>query len=86
MYYICTECDSDMILQEGIYHCTGCDHSQDEKPETGISQKEAQALVAALEGLMKEAAKDAEMSAPEGNEPIWAWIDDASHALANTRN
>jgi len=42
-------------------------------------------LLAALEGLMKRAAKDAELYAPEGNEPIWAFINDASDAIAKAK-
>ncbi len=38
-------------------------------------------LLEALRGLMNRAAHDAELYAPEGNEPIWAWIDDASNAI-----
>ena len=39
-------------------------------------------LLAALRGLMSQAAKDAEGYAPDGSEPIWAWISDASDIIA----
>ena len=39
-------------------------------------------LLAALRGLMQQAAKDAEGYAREGSEPIWAWIADASDIIA----
>lgn len=42
------------------------------------------ALVDALQNLMDRAVKDAEKYAPEGNEPIWAFISDASTAIHNT--
>lgn len=40
-------------------------------------------LLEALKGLMKEAVKLAE-SQPD-NAPIWAWIDDASDAIAKAK-
>jgi len=46
----------------------------------------APVLLAALEGLMQQAARDAEVYAPEGNEPIWAYIYDAYDALFKARN
>jgi hypothetical protein len=39
-------------------------------------------LLAALRGLMTQAAKDAESYARAGNEPIWAWVNDASDVIA----
>ena len=39
-------------------------------------------LLEALKGLMMRAARDAEYYAPNGNEPIWAFIEDASDAIA----
>ena len=39
-------------------------------------------LLTALQGMMRQAAKDAEGYATSGNEPIWAWIADASDAIA----
>jgi hypothetical protein len=39
-------------------------------------------LLTALETLMARAAKDAEHYAPDGNEPIWGLIGDASDAIA----
>jgi hypothetical protein len=42
----------------------------------------APALLAALRGLMKQAAKDAEGYAEDGSEAIWAWICDASDIIA----
>jgi len=39
-------------------------------------------LLAALRGLMNQAAKDAEGYALDGSEPIWAWIADASDIIA----
>jgi hypothetical protein len=39
-------------------------------------------LLAALKGLMQRAVKDAEKYAQNGNEPIWAYISDASDAIA----
>ena len=39
-------------------------------------------LLAALQGMMRQAVKDAEGYATSGNEPIWAWIADASDAIA----
>ena len=39
-------------------------------------------LLDALEALMQRAVKDAERYAPDGNEPIWAFISDASDAIA----
>lgn len=38
-------------------------------------------LLQALNNLMQRAASDAENYAPEGNEPIWAFINDASDIL-----
>jgi hypothetical protein len=46
------------------------------------TDKTAQELLAALRGLMNQAAKDAEGYAPDGSEPIWAWIADASDIIA----
>jgi hypothetical protein len=42
-------------------------------------------LLSALCGLMKRAVKDAEHYAPDGNEPIWAVISDASDAIAKAK-
>lgn len=42
-------------------------------------------LLAALESLVKRSVKDAEIYAPSGNEPIWAYISDASDAIAKAR-
>ena len=42
-------------------------------------------LLSALEGLMKRAVKDAEHYAPDGNEPIWAFISDASDAICKAK-
>ena len=39
-------------------------------------------LLAALRGLMTQAAKDAEGYAPDDSKAIWAWIADASDAIA----
>jgi regulator of protease activity HflC (stomatin/prohibitin superfamily) len=39
-------------------------------------------LLAALKGLMQRAVEDAEKYAQNGNEPIWAYISDASDAIA----
>ena len=39
-------------------------------------------LLNALKALMQRSAKDAEHYAPDGNEPIWAFISDASDAIA----
>lgn len=39
-------------------------------------------LLEALKGLMQRAVKDAEKYAQNGNEPIWAYISDASDAIA----
>jgi hypothetical protein len=39
-------------------------------------------LLSALETLMQRAVKDAEHYAPDGSEPIWAFIMDASDAIA----
>jgi hypothetical protein len=39
-------------------------------------------LLTALQGMMRQAAKDAEGYATIGNEPIWALIADASDAIA----
>ena len=42
----------------------------------------AQAMREALRQLMDRAAKDAQTYAPNGNEPIWAYIADAADALS----
>lgn len=42
-------------------------------------------LLDALEALMQRAVKDAERYAPDGNEPIWAFISDASDAIAKAK-
>ena len=42
-------------------------------------------MLAALRGLMKQAAKDAEGYAKDGSEPIGAWISDASNIIAKAR-
>lgn len=39
-------------------------------------------LLNALKALMKCAVRDAEHYAPDGNEPIWAFISDASDAIS----
>jgi hypothetical protein len=39
-------------------------------------------LLNALKALMQRSTKDAEHYAPDGNEPIWAFISDASDAIA----
>ena len=39
-------------------------------------------MLAALRGLMNQAANDAERYALDGSEPIWAWISDASDIIA----
>lgn len=43
-------------------------------------------LLAALSGLMAQAVKDAEQYATDGSEPIWAFIADASDAIAKATN
>jgi hypothetical protein len=43
-------------------------------------------LLSAIKALMNRALKDAEHYAPEGNEPIWAFIADASDAIAKARD
>ena len=61
--------------------------------DVSISEEEANArliasapdLLSALEGLMKRAVKDAEHYAPDGNEPIWAFISDASDAICKAK-
>jgi hypothetical protein len=42
-------------------------------------------LLSAIKALMNRALKDAEHYAPEGNEPIWAFIADASDAIAKAK-
>ena len=42
-------------------------------------------LLSALENLMARCVKDAEHYAPDGNEPIWAFISDASDAIAKAK-
>jgi hypothetical protein len=42
-------------------------------------------LLSALENLMARCVKDAENYAPDGNEPIWAYISDASDAIAKAK-
>jgi hypothetical protein len=42
-------------------------------------------LEEALVNLTHRAAKDAEKYAPDGNEPIWAFIADAADAIAKTK-
>ena len=38
-------------------------------------------LLTTLKELKEQAVKDAEKYAPEGNEPIWAFIEDAQDAI-----
>ena len=67
--------------------------SVEQMPGNYESEKQANAhliasapdLLSALEGLMKRCVKDAEHYAPDGNEPIWAFISDASDALCKAR-
>ena len=40
-------------------------------------------LLYEIKALMERAAQDAETYAPNGNEPIWAYIEDAADAIAN---
>jgi hypothetical protein len=40
-------------------------------------------LLCKIKGLVERSAKDAETYAPNGNEPIWAYIADATDAIAN---
>jgi len=57
----------------------------DRNPETEANARliaTAPELLSALETLMQRAVKDAEHYAPDGNEPIWAFIMDASDAIA----
>jgi hypothetical protein len=57
----------------------------DRNPETEANAQliaAAPELLSALETLMQRAVKDAEHYAPDGNEPIWAFIMDASNAIA----
>ena len=42
-------------------------------------------LLSALENLMARCVKDAEHYAPDGNESIWAFISDASDAIAKAK-
>lgn len=42
-------------------------------------------MLAALKALMQRAVKDAERYAPDGNEPIWAFISDASDAIEKAK-
>ena len=42
-------------------------------------------LLSALQNLMARCVKDAEHYAPDGNEPIWAFISDASDAIAKAK-
>lgn len=41
-----------------------------------------ESLLKALKELTERVAKDAEKYAPEGNEPVWAFIVDAADAIA----
>ena len=43
-------------------------------------------LLDALKALMQRSVKDAEHYAPDGNEPIWAFISDASDAIEKATN
>jgi hypothetical protein len=45
----------------------------------------APAMREALKQLMDRAAKDAQTYAPNGNEPIWAYIADAADALSTIK-
>jgi len=40
-------------------------------------------LLCKIKALVERVAKDAETYAPNGNEPIWAYIADATDAIAN---
>ena len=42
-------------------------------------------LLDALKALMQRCVKDAEHYAPDGNEPIWAFISDASDAICKAK-
>jgi len=42
-------------------------------------------LLEALQCLMSRVAKDAESYAQEGNEPIWAFIEDANDAICKAK-
>ena len=53
-----------------------------EDPQNALLIASAPELLAALRGLMNQAAKDAERYAKDGSEPIWAWIADASDIIA----
>ncbi len=61
--------------------------------DVGIQEEEANTrlisaapdLLSALENLMARCVKDAENYAPDGNEPIWAFISDASDAISKAK-
>ncbi len=44
-----------------------------------------QATINGYSELMQRAVKDAEKYQPEGNEPIWAYIEDASDYISKAR-
>ena len=65
-----------------ISHGEPCALTLEHAREALNSDKADPELLAALRGLMNQSAKDAESYARTGNEPIWAWIADASDAIA----
>lgn len=72
--------------KENVAWACGLDSAHEFSPAQTFSNARliaaAPELLAALQGMIKQAAKDAEGYAKDGNEPIWAWIADASDAIA----
>lgn len=58
-----------------------CQPASDQDLQASHLISAAPELLIALKNLMARAVKDAQIYATEGNEPIWAFINDASDAI-----
>lgn len=69
-----------ILTENNVDHLATCYGFRKEQNARLIAA--APELLAALRGLMTQAAKDAEGYAPDDSKAIWAWIADASDAIA----
>jgi hypothetical protein len=83
-----TEDEAWELANKGYYRATG-GRLLNGKVTPIMEEAEKDARIAELEealvNLTHRAAKDAEKYAPDGNEPIWAFIADAADAIAKTK-
>lgn len=76
----CTVCNTSHQSQHDLDK-----HNLGEFHRANVAEVKVATLRLALRELVNRAVVDAEKFQPEGNEPIWAYIENASDALRATR-